>query len=97
MSFKTLIEPRALADVQEAITYYDSKQAGLGEKFYNAFSKHLEAIAKNPFYQIRYKDYRALPINKFPYIIFFYLNEKTNTAFIVGVFNTSQSPLKYPE
>jgi plasmid stabilization system protein ParE len=97
MSFKILIEPRALADVQDAITYYDGKQTGLGEKFYNAFNNHLDAIAKNPFYQLRYKDYRTVPINKFPYIIFFYIDEEIQTAYVTAVFHTSQNPIKYPE
>lgn len=97
MTYKIVIEPRAIVDAQKAMDYYDGKQIGLGEKFNSALNKHIESISKNPFYQIRYKDYRALPINKFPYIIFFYIKESESKVFIIGIFNTNQHPDKYPD
>jgi toxin ParE1/3/4 len=97
MLFTVVIEKRALKDAQKAINYYDEQLIGLGEKFNNALDKHIATIAKNPFYQIRYKDYRALPIKKFPYIIVFYVNENTNTVFISAVFNAKQNPKKLPK
>jgi toxin ParE1/3/4 len=96
MPFKVVIEPRALEDAQKAIDYYDNKQAGLGEKFHSALTKHLESIEKNPFFQLRYKDYRGLPIKNYPFIIFFYINEKVDTVYVIGIFNTYQNPNKYP-
>lgn len=97
MLFTVVIEKRALKDAQKAINYYDEQLIGLGEKFNNALDKHISTIAKNPFYQIRYKDYRALPIKKFPYIILFYINEDSNTVFISAVFNAKQTSKKLPK
>jgi toxin ParE1/3/4 len=71
MSFTVVIEKRALKDVQKVINYYDEQQPiGLAEKFNAALNKHIATIATNPFYQLRYKDYRVLPIKKFPYLIY---------------------------
>ncbi len=84
-------------NAQKAINYYDEQLTGLGEKFNTALDKHITIIAKNPFYQIRYKDYRALPIKKFPYTIVFYVNENTKTVFISAVFNIKQNPKKLPK
>ena len=97
MEFKIVIEPRALSDAQSAIDYYNEKQIGLGKKFNNALDKHILSLSKNPFYQLKYKDYRALPIKKFPYLIIFFIDEKTDTVFITAIFNTNQNPQKYPE
>jgi toxin ParE1/3/4 len=69
----------------------------LGEKSNNALNEHIASIAKNPFYQIRFKDYRALPIRKFPYVIIFYINENTDTVYISAIFNTKQNPKKLPK
>jgi hypothetical protein len=69
----------------------------LGEKFNYALDEHIASIAKNPFYQIRYKDYRAFPIIKFPYVIIFYINENTDTEYISAVFNAKQNPKKLPK
>ncbi|MFZ4672532.1 MAG: type II toxin-antitoxin system RelE/ParE family toxin [Flavobacterium sp.] len=73
MSFKIVIEPRAIFDIQEAVDYYDFKQIGLGEYFFQVLEDHIEVVRNNPFFQIRYKDYYGLPIKKFPFIIFYFI------------------------
>jgi hypothetical protein len=97
MSFKIVIEPRAIFDIQEAVDYYDFKQIGLGEYFIQAFEEHIEILRKNPFFQIRYKDYYGLPIKKFPFIIFYFTDEEVKIVYVVSVFNTSLNPKKYPK
>ncbi len=67
MRFAVVIEKRALEDIQKAIDYYDDQKMGLGEKFALVLDKHIVSIAKNPFYKLRYKDYRVLPIKKFTF------------------------------
>lgn len=96
MPFRVVIEPRALADIQQAIDYYDEHLIGLGERFHAAIIKHIEAIAINPFYQVRYKDYRALPLVRFPYMIIFTTDEKEKTVYVLAVFNTLQNTTKLP-
>jgi hypothetical protein len=95
MSFKIVIEPRAIFDIQEAVDYYDFKQIGLGEYFIQALEEHIEILRKNPFFQIRYKDYYGLPIKKFPFIIFYFTDEEVKIVYVVSVFNTSLNPKKY--
>lgn len=97
MAYKVVIEPRALLDIRQAIDYYDKQLIGLGDTFYEALDKHISAVQKNPFYQIHYKDYRVLPIKKYPYSIIFYLEEQIKTAYVIAVFNTHQNPLKLPK
>ncbi len=97
MAYAIVIEPRALADVQKAIDYYDNKRIGLGEKFKDAFDKTLEHICINPFYQIIYKDYRGLIIKEFPlYQVLFFVNEKKKSVYIDAVFQAMQDPAKKP-
>jgi plasmid stabilization system protein ParE len=91
MPFKVLIEPRALADIQQAIDYYDSRQPGLGKKFEASVDKHFSSLSKNPFFQIRYKGIRCLPIKKFPFLIHFIIDEKRKVVFIISVFHTSKN------
>jgi toxin ParE1/3/4 len=97
MIYKVVIEPRAILDLQEAIDYYDSKQSGLGEYFYQVVDKHIETLVKSPFFQIRYKDYYGFPIRKFPFIILYYIDEELKTINIISVFNTFLNPIKYPK
>jgi toxin ParE1/3/4 len=97
MTFVIVIEPRALADFQAAIDYYDEQQTGLGKKFSSVLEKNIRYLSKNPYFKIVYKDYRILPLSKFPYIIFYYVNEENNTVYITAIFNTYQDPEKYPK
>ena len=97
MPFSVVVEKRALKDAQKAIDYYDEQRIGLGEKFNTALDKHIATIATNPHYQLRYKDYRALPIKKFPYLIVFFIDQTTSAVFITAVFHTKQNTSKLPE
>lgn len=97
MSYKILIEPRAVLDIQDAVDYYDFRQLGLGAYFFKTLEEHIEVLSNNPLFQIRYKDYRGLPIQKFPFIILYFTDEEKKTVYIVSVFNTSLNPKKYPK
>ena len=97
MIYKVVIEPRAIIDFQEGIDYYESKQIGLGEYFYHSVDEQIGTLTKNPFFQIRYKDYHGIPIQKFPFIILYYIYEENKTIYILSVFNTSLNPTKYPK
>ena len=96
MSFSVVVDKRALKDLQQAISYYDEQQIGLGKRFADEVDKYISLLSENPFYQLRYKDYRALPIKKFPFLILFYVNESTKSIYITSVFQTKQSPKKLP-
>ncbi|MEP6804643.1 MAG: type II toxin-antitoxin system RelE/ParE family toxin [Flavobacterium sp.] len=97
MIFEVVIEPRAILDIQNAVDYYEYKKTGLGERFYQVVDSHIEILTKNPFFQVRYKDYYGFPTKKFPFIIFYFIDEKLKTLYVLSVFNTSQSPSKYPK
>ncbi|MEC4005706.1 type II toxin-antitoxin system RelE/ParE family toxin [Flavobacterium sp. SUN052] len=97
MIYKVVFDPRAIIDIQETVTYYDSKKEGLGLRFYETLEEHIAIISKTPFFQLRYKDYHALPIKKFPFIILYYIDENLKIVYIMSVFNTFLNPIKYPK
>lgn len=95
MKYSIIIEENALQDIQDAIDYYDEQQFGLGEKFENNIHRSIMAMAKNPFYQVRYDQIRCFPLKKFPYMIHFELQATDCVVRIIAVFHTSQSPKKW--
>ena len=97
MSYKIVIEPRAIADIQEAVEFYESKREDLGNYFFQIVDEYIESIATNPFFQIRYKDYHGLPVKIFAYIILYFIDEKEKKIYVLSVFNTSQNTTKYPK
>lgn len=97
MAYSIVIEHVALQDIQQGIDYYDDQQIGFGEKFEATINKHLNAIQKNPFFQVRYDNVHCLPVKKYPYMIHFTINEYSKTVIVRAVFHTSLDPEKWTE
>jgi toxin ParE1/3/4 len=97
MNYKIVIEPRAVSEIQEAVDYYDSKRVGFGSFFLETVNEHIEVLITNPMFQLRYKDYRGLPVRNFPFLILFCVDEKDKIVFIMSIFNTYLNPTKYPK
>jgi toxin ParE1/3/4 len=95
MAYNIIIEPVALQDIQQAIDYYDEQQIGLGEKFEAALNKHLTALEKNPFFQIRYDYIHCLPVKKYPYMIHFTIDETYKSVTVRAILHTSLDPKKW--
>ncbi|TAF82961.1 MAG: type II toxin-antitoxin system RelE/ParE family toxin [Sphingobacteriales bacterium] len=97
MSYKLIVSPIAAKNIENAVEYYISKAGKkIASQFLNDFQKTYNALKINPFYQFHDNNYRFLPFSKFPYIVFFIIDEKNKTVFINAVFHTSQDSSKYP-
>jgi len=94
MDYEVSIDKRALDDLNQAVNYYNLQQKDLGEKFLVDFDTSLNTLSANPFFKVRYDDYRCLPLSKFPYMIHYIINEKKKRVEIYGVIHTSLDPEK---
>ena len=90
--FSVTVEPRALDEIQETIYYYESLSGGLGEKFYQELDSYLETLQVSPFFQIRYKNVRCLPLKVFPYMIHFTVDERSGIVYVHAVINCHKNP-----
>jgi plasmid stabilization system protein ParE len=100
MVFKIVVEPDASLDIDDACAYYFSLPVDtvrLVDSFLTDIQIAFDTLAINPFYQIRTKNYRAIPLTKFPYLLFFTVDEVSKMVNILALFNTHQNPTKYPE
>lgn len=65
---KLIITPKAIDDIQKAVDYYNSKQGGLGKRFYTDLQQQFKIIKQNPEYKsVRYAHIRLAHLEKFPY------------------------------
>jgi toxin ParE1/3/4 len=97
MVYKIKISSIAKANVLESLAFYRKNTTKkVVSNFISDYEQSLEIIKQNPFFKIYYKDFRGLPLKKFPFIIFYQINENKKTIFIKAVFHTSQNTLKYP-
>ncbi len=96
MAYKLFASPQVDIDLEQAYEYYSNVAPKTILKFDRILNECYNALEINPFYQIRYKNVRALPFKKLPYIIFFTVDEPNKRVDILSVFQTDQNPDKYP-
>ncbi|WP_084399445.1 hypothetical protein [Pseudotamlana agarivorans] len=84
MAFELIIEPDAEIEIYDAIDWYESKQVGLGEEFYNYLGGYFETLKSGYVdFPIKRKPvFRELPLKRFPYVII-YEKLKTRFSFIL--------------
>ncbi len=96
MTYKIHLERRALAEIDSALEYYSKINIKVLKNFNADLQKAYKIIAKNPFFQKRYKEFRVLPLKKYPYVVVFIIDEQNKSIKIFAVFNTHQNPDKLP-
>ncbi len=97
--FKIVVEPEAIKDIDNACSYFSSlpiDTVNLNNNFLDDIQLAFKILKINPFYQVKTKNYRAFPLRKFPYILFFKIDEEKKIITILALFNTNQNINKYP-
>ena len=94
MKYDIVFQSRAIFEIQNSIDYYDELLVGLGQEFYSELFEYIDAIVVNPFYKIHSENIRALPLKKFPFMIFYWIDETEKKLYIEAVFHTSQNTKK---
>jgi plasmid stabilization system protein ParE len=95
--FEIELRERAVAEIEQAFEYYSVINTNVAYFFEEELDNSFQILQKNPYFRTRVDDYRALPLNKFPYIIIFTIVEDENIVDILSLFHTSQDPQKYPK
>lgn len=72
--------------------YYNKINLFLGKRFKHSFKKSFQSLQIAPSFQIRYKEIHCLPIEIFPYMIHYSIDEKNNTVYIHAVLSTYTNP-----
>ena len=89
-----IVRREAQFDVQEAFDYYEEKSKGLGLEFMRSMDAALQSVKRNPTsYQKIYKEPRRLLLRKFPYALF-YLVEETRVI-VIAVLHQKRGELDW--
>lgn len=92
MVYTINITAAAINDINDGLNYYNSLAENLGFRFTDEVDSSLKAIAKMPAaYGYRYKNIRAKLVGRFPFLIFFVINDSNSFVEILRVFNTYQN------
>ena len=97
MVFKVIVYKRAQQEIENAIAYYSEINKSLAQKFYNAVDANYQKLETNPYFKNRYKEFKAVPLKKLPFLIFYHVDEEKHIIKILSCFHTSRSIKKYPK
>jgi mRNA-degrading endonuclease RelE of RelBE toxin-antitoxin system len=93
--YKIVIQFPAKKDVKESRNWYNHLQKGLGKRFTDDLKKTLLSISNNPTsFAIRYAQNRKANLSKFPYGVFFFIDDSASTVFIIAVKHNARDFLK---
>ena len=91
MTYTLHFLPEVEEDVITGYVWYGEKALGLGEEFLRVFYAYAGEISHNPFlYQKVYYEYRRRLLKRFPYAIYFRMED--NEIIILGLFHCARDP-----
>jgi len=93
MPYDVLILDDAENDIDEAFLWYESKQIGLGIDFISEIDNAISYISESPksFRQI-FMNTRRFIVNRFPYGLYYMIDENNNLIRVIGVIHFKRSP-----
>ncbi len=93
--YSILFHPKAEEEFLEAVAWYETQFAGLGERFAKQLDTALKRISSQPLlYQQKLGKRREVLLQKFPYLIVFKIKARSKQIHVLAVFHTSRQPSK---
>jgi toxin ParE1/3/4 len=93
---KLRVLAEAEAELHEAVRYYEDRQTGLGEDFYQRVVTCMDSIRENPLRFPMYEglgrtiEYRRARVERFPYIVLYKVI--ADATVVIAVAHTSRRP-----
>jgi len=89
---KYIFSKLALAELEDGRIYYNLEKEGLGEKFKSFIQNEVDMIFKSPYlYPVMIEPVHRKVINKFPYNIFYRVDE--NAVVILSISHQRKKPV----
>lgn len=96
MVYNLTVSPRDQKEIEKAIDSYVPNYSDIPNKFIIQLESVYGSLKTNPFFRIRYKNVRSLKLKKYPYSLYFVINENRNTVKILSCFHNKLDPNKQP-
>ena len=91
MKYHLIVRPEAEAELTEAFNWYEQQVAGLGNRFLLSVDAAINSIQRDPLqYPVIYKNVRRALTRRFPYQVFFIVDDFQ--IVIIAVFHGMRNP-----
>ena len=98
MSFTIQFLSVASEELEDALFWYEEKRENLEVEFMEELEYYLNLISENPFYfegNSEKENLRKVPLSRFPYIVFYWVDENSKTIYFDALFHAKKKPKKY--
>jgi toxin ParE1/3/4 len=96
--YRLVVRLRADVDIAEAVAWYESRQLGLGVSFLDELRSTYDRIVASPYgYQRLRGEIRRALMRRFPYGVYFVLDEEQELAVILAVLHLRRNPSAWQE
>lgn len=90
--------PDAEKNLDDAVFYYKNfVSRKVAQLFLADYRKTYRDILKTKYFRFFFQNFRGKPMKKFPYIIFYTIDEDLKIIVIKAIFNTNQDSEKYDD
>jgi plasmid stabilization system protein ParE len=96
MAYKIAISPRAQKEIENAIDYYTLYSTDAPAHFIAILQETYQILETNPYFRICYKNVRTVKLKKFPFSLFFIIDEDQNAVNVLSCFHNKRNPNKRP-
>ncbi len=96
MAYKVIISKRSKDEIENAINYYTLHSEDAPINFIISLEAAYNKFSINPFERLRYKNIRALQLEKFPFALYFVVISLNNTVKILSCFHNKRNLDKRP-
>lgn len=94
MEYTIILYYDAEQDIIEIVKWYDLKSVELSNRFISQLDEAINKISVLPYaFSYLYDDVRKIKLRKFPYLIFYKINDLI--VHVYGVIHTKRNPLTY--
>lgn len=91
--YKLFFSQKALLDLDEARSWYNWQQKGLGKRLITDIKNGISSIKQNPYFaSVKFANIRTAPCKTFPYAIHYEIDQINNAVRIVSIFHFSRKP-----
>lgn len=100
MTSDFVVRPEAEADIDEAYAWYESRSAGLGDRFLDAVEETIALIGDSPQrFPEKHRDpdlaIRRALVDGFPYGVFFIWDEKADATSVIACMHARRNPRRW--
>lgn len=96
MAYEVRVSPHAQIEIDEALEYYAFRSEQAPRLFLASLAKACESFAIQPHLRKQYKEVRAINLQRFPFALYFTIDETEQLVYVLSCFHFKRNPQNRP-